>query len=58
MKSEWFDPHKSFLSLKIVWGTVLILATMSISSAVMIVFNSETETRFIVLRIQSFYLGF
>ncbi|WP_318438316.1 hypothetical protein [Photobacterium leiognathi] len=43
MKSEWFDPHKSFLSLKIAWGTVLILATMSISSAVMIVFNSELK---------------
>lgn len=43
MKSEWFDPHKSFLTLRIVWVTVLILVTMSILSAVIIVFNSELE---------------
>lgn len=43
MKSEWFDPHKSFLSLKIVWIMVSILLVMSISSASVIVANSDLE---------------
>ena len=46
MKSEWFDPHKSFLSLKIVWVMVAVLLAMSISSASVIVFNSHLESNY------------
>lgn len=41
MKSEWFDPHKSFLSLGVVWVTVGTLLSMSIASASVIINNSE-----------------
>ena len=44
MKSEWFDPHKSFLSLKIVWVMVSFLLAISISSVFVIVINSELES--------------
>lgn len=43
MKSEWFDPHKSFLSLRIVWVTVFILSVISISSSSIIVVYSDLE---------------
>lgn len=46
MKSEWFDPHKSFLSLKIVWIMVSILLAISISSASVIVVNSDLKSDF------------
>ncbi|MGC9401350.1 hypothetical protein ACP43V_02790 [Vibrio genomosp. F10 str. 9ZC157] len=46
MKAEWFDPHKSFLSLKIVWVMVSILLAMSISSASVILVHSDLESDF------------
>jgi len=41
MKSEWFDPHKSFLALKIVWVTVFVLVMMSTLIVLIIGLNSE-----------------
>ncbi|MBB1296710.1 hypothetical protein [Pseudoalteromonas sp. SR41-7] len=46
MKSEWFDPHKSFLSLKIVWVMISILLAISISSTSVIVVNSDLKSDF------------
>lgn len=46
MKSEWFDPHTSFLSLRVVWVTVGTLLFMSIASASVIICNSELTVDF------------
>ncbi|EGR2498602.1 hypothetical protein VCSRO55_3540 [Vibrio cholerae] len=43
MKSDWFDPHKSFLSLRVVWVAVFVLTFISVTSASIIIFNSELE---------------
>lgn len=51
MKSEWFNPHKSFLTLKIVWVTVFLLVAMSFLSAALISLNSE-------LKVDLSYSGF
>ncbi len=41
IKSEWFDPHKSFLSLTIVWVAVGVLFTLSFVSSIIIIYNSN-----------------
>lgn len=43
MKSNWFDPHSSFLSLRIVWITVAILFFLSGTSSAFIIHYSNLQ---------------
>lgn len=43
MKSNIFDPHKSFLNLKILWIVVGIHAAIALVTAFFIIYNSELQ---------------
>ncbi len=54
IKSEWFDPNKSFLSLKIVWIAVFILLFSAVLSATIIIIHSKLELNLSYLGFNSF----